>query len=272
MEIDRHVRGGRVVPRRFDVAHGPPRRRGGNILRHVRPGLAGVARQLHQAVVGAGPDQSLLRGDSAIANTTPAYCTRVVGVSRPKLLRDLSLSVRSGLITCQLWPPLVVRCTCWVPTYTVVIVRRDRESECPVEAVLQISAGPDAWSGHTSTRAIWRLLSSKRFDGPADAPGAGCRSTRRMLSTGSGIAQPLSPPSIGVPESRVMRDRRRCRRAKLGSPPPHRGGCCSGRESRPILPVAVDVVRESGCPRRRDTSARPAEPCDSIHASGRALA
>ena len=48
--------------------------------------------------------------DSAIANTTPAYSTPMLsGVSPPELCwRDLSLSVRSGLITCQLWPPSVV--------------------------------------------------------------------------------------------------------------------------------------------------------------------
>src|ERR1700704_3067883 len=62
------------------------------------------------------------RGDSAIANTTPAYSTPTLsGVSPPdNCWRDLSLSVRSGLMTCQLCPPLVVRWTCWEPAYTVL--------------------------------------------------------------------------------------------------------------------------------------------------------
>ncbi len=61
-------------------------------------------------------------GDSAIANTTPAYSTPMLsGVSPPEsVCRALSFSVRSGLITCQLWPPFVVRCTYWMPAYTVL--------------------------------------------------------------------------------------------------------------------------------------------------------
>src|SRR5437588_12935713 len=56
-------------------------------------------------------------GDSAIANTTPAYSTPILsGVRPPEICRrDLSFNVRSGLISCQLWPPLVVRCTCCEP-------------------------------------------------------------------------------------------------------------------------------------------------------------
>src|SRR5438128_12132871 len=61
-------------------------------------------------------------GDSAMANTTPAYSTPMLsGVRPPEICcRDLSLSVRSGLISCQLWPALVVRCTCCEPAYTVL--------------------------------------------------------------------------------------------------------------------------------------------------------
>src|SRR5262249_4343302 len=53
-------------------------------------------------------------GDSEIANTTPAYSTPMLsGVRPPELCwRLLALSVRSGLISCQLWPPSVVWCTC----------------------------------------------------------------------------------------------------------------------------------------------------------------
>ena len=62
-------------------------------------------------------------GDSAIPNTTPAYSTPMLSpVSPPEsTMRLWSLSVRSGLITSQLWPPLRVRCTCWLPTYTLLL-------------------------------------------------------------------------------------------------------------------------------------------------------
>src|SRR3954471_9318837 len=61
-------------------------------------------------------------GDSVIANTTPAYSTPTLsGVSPPEgCWRDLSLSVRSGLIVCQVCPPLDVRWTCCEPAYTTL--------------------------------------------------------------------------------------------------------------------------------------------------------
>src|SRR6266511_5277962 len=61
-----------------------------------------------------------LRGDSAMANTTPAYSTPMLSGVRPPEICCLllSFSVRSGLITCQLLPPSVVMCTTWLPAYT----------------------------------------------------------------------------------------------------------------------------------------------------------
>src|SRR3990170_8881852 len=60
--------------------------------------------------------------DSAIAITVKAYSTPMLSpVSPPEnCCRVLSFVDRSGLITCQLWPRLVVRWTCWLPTYTVL--------------------------------------------------------------------------------------------------------------------------------------------------------
>src|SRR5437764_5034364 len=61
-------------------------------------------------------------GDSAMANTTPAYSTPMLsGVRPPELpIRLLSLRVKSGLMICQLLPPSVVTCTNWLPTYTLL--------------------------------------------------------------------------------------------------------------------------------------------------------
>src|SRR3974390_283940 len=62
------------------------------------------------------------RGDSAIANTTPAYSTPTLsGVSPPdRCCGALSFRVRPGLMPAHVWPPFVVRCTCWEPAYTVL--------------------------------------------------------------------------------------------------------------------------------------------------------
>src|SRR5215467_13082004 len=61
-------------------------------------------------------------GDSAMAKTTPAYSTPMLsGVRPPELpIRVLSLRVRSGLMICQLFPPSVVTCRYWLPTYTLL--------------------------------------------------------------------------------------------------------------------------------------------------------
>src|SRR5215469_9747716 len=52
-------------------------------------------------------------GDSAIANTTPAYSTPMLSKVSPPLGPILlrSFSVRSGLMTCQELPPSLVACT-----------------------------------------------------------------------------------------------------------------------------------------------------------------
>src|SRR5688572_6679922 len=62
------------------------------------------------------------RRDSAIAITVNAYSTPMLSPVRPpeNCCRALSFVERSGLITSQLCPRLVVRCTCWLPTYTVL--------------------------------------------------------------------------------------------------------------------------------------------------------
>ena len=56
--------------------------------------------------------------DSAIAITDERVLDADVVAGEParKLLAGLVVGDRSGLITSQLWPRFVVRCTCWLPT------------------------------------------------------------------------------------------------------------------------------------------------------------
>src|SRR6266849_257661 len=56
-------------------------------------------------------------GDSAIAIKVPPYSGPMLSPVRPPEGPSLLLSfrVRSGLITCQLCPPLTVVCTYWLP-------------------------------------------------------------------------------------------------------------------------------------------------------------
>src|SRR5215471_9177417 len=94
-------------------------------------------------------------GDSAMANTVPAYSTPILsGVSPPEIpCRLLSLRVRSGLITCQLFPPSVVTCTNWLPTYTLLwscgemVIGNSQLKRYLTSAAL----APETSSGQTST-------------------------------------------------------------------------------------------------------------------------
>ena len=60
--VDDDVSHRRVERRRLDHLDRGPLRQAGQVLGHVRPGLAGVARNVNQAVVGADPDQAFFLG------------------------------------------------------------------------------------------------------------------------------------------------------------------------------------------------------------------
>src|SRR6266852_1280635 len=98
-------------------------------------------------------------GDSAIANTVPAYSTPILsGVSPPEIcIRFLSFRVRSGLMICQLLPPSVVTCTYWLPTYTLLWSCGEMVTGNSQLNLYFTSAAlaPDTVSGHTSTSRAW---------------------------------------------------------------------------------------------------------------------
>src|SRR5215470_18705093 len=105
-------------------------------------------------------------GDSAMANTTPAYSTPMLsGVRPPELpIRLLSLRVKSGLMICQLLPPSEVTCTYWLPTYTLLWSCGEiATGNSQLKRYLTSAAvAPETVSGQTSTSRYWRLRSSKR--------------------------------------------------------------------------------------------------------------
>src|SRR6185437_4544809 len=99
-------------------------------------------------------------GDSAIANSVQQYSTPRLSSVRPPELCILAVSavVKSGLITLHVWPPAVVRCTYWLPTWTVLWSQGERAIGCvQFQRYLALSAGPSsARSGHGSTE--WDCL------------------------------------------------------------------------------------------------------------------
>src|SRR6185437_66656 len=91
-------------------------------------------------------------GDSAMANRVQQYSTpRLSSVRPPELcIVAVSFVVRSGLITLHVLPPSVVRCTYWLPTYTVLWSNGESASGCvQFQRYLALSAGESRErSGH----------------------------------------------------------------------------------------------------------------------------
>src|SRR5437660_7820333 len=102
-------------------------------------------------------------GDSAIAKTTLPYSTPMLsGVRPPELCWWLlSFVERSGLISCQLWPPSVDWCTCWLPMYSLLRSCGEiANGAVHTKRYFRSAGGPFDCSGHTSTSRICRRLSS----------------------------------------------------------------------------------------------------------------
>src|SRR6266850_5439169 len=63
---------------------------------------------------------------------------------------------------------------------------------------------PLLWSGHTSTLRPWPVVRLKRSTMPPTLPDPEALDQMMLLSTGSGVAQPLSPPPTGCQALRGM--------------------------------------------------------------------
>src|SRR5215469_1092068 len=169
-------------------------------------------------------------GDSAMANTTPAYSTPMLsGVRPPELtIRVLSLRVRSGLMICQLLPPSVVTCTNWLPTYTLLWSWGEMAiGNSQLKRYFTSAAGaPATYSGHTSTSRSWCVRSSKRVTVPPMLPDPVPVDQMMLLSTGSGTAKPLSPPATGCHAPRGMLLPKKPPNCRLLLGPRHDGPSC----------------------------------------------
>src|SRR2546428_3666069 len=137
-------------------------------------------------------------GDSAIAITTHAYSTPMLsGVSPPEICcLALSLVVRSALITFQEFPPSVVRWTNWLPAYSVFRSCGDMWNGIVQLNRYLMSAGghPSGLSGQISTLRDMPVFVLCRTTMPPTLPEPDAVDQTSVGSTGSGVANPLSPP------------------------------------------------------------------------------
>ena len=129
------------MARRFHVADRAPRRQVGDVLRDVRPGLAAVPRQLQQAVVRAGPDDSRLfwrfcnREDDAPVLDPDVVGRQAAGALLPALV--VQREVRTDLLPALTAVGRLVHVLA-ADVDSVPIVRRDRKRRRPHESILQI--------------------------------------------------------------------------------------------------------------------------------------
>src|SRR5574339_997279 len=129
------------------------------------------------------------------------------GVRPPEIFcRLLSFVVRSGLIVCHDCPPFVVRCTCWLVTYSVLLSCGEiSNGNVHWKRYLSDSAGqPPVLCGHTSTLRMMRVRTSMRVTMPPRAPEPDALDQTMFGSLGSGVANPLSPPPTANQSPRAI--------------------------------------------------------------------
>src|SRR5688572_15587977 len=129
------------------------------------------------------------------------------GVRPPEIFcRLLSLVERSGLIVCQLWPPFVVRCTCWLVTNNVFgSCGENSTGNVHWKRYFNDSAGqPPVLCGQTSTFRTCRVRTSMRVTMPPRAPEPEALDHTTLGSFGSGVANPLSPPPTANQSPRAI--------------------------------------------------------------------
>src|SRR5215467_11637074 len=85
---------------------------------------------------------------------------------------------------------------------------------------------PTVDSGHTSTSRAWRFLSSKRATAPPTLPAPVPVDQMMLLSTGSGVAKPLSLPATGCQTLRVICEPKKPPNCKLLLGPRNDGPSC----------------------------------------------
>ncbi len=222
----------------------PHGRQPGQVLRDVGPGLAVVAGQLHQAVVGAGPDEAALPrrlGDAVDdAGVLDADVVRgeTAGAAHPRAV--VQRQVRTDDLPAL---PAVGRAVHVLAADVdgVAVVRRDLERRIPHEAVAQaVGRAVRLVRPHLDVAELApvSLRTARRCRRPCPTRRP---STRRCWSPWD----PASPSRFRRRRPRATsragcRGRRRSRRAD---------GCCSGRDrwARPACCRAR--CRESRCRR-----------------------
>src|SRR5439155_478390 len=136
-----------IETRGFDIGDSTPLGQSGDVGGHVGPALAAIARNLHQAVIGARPDDSRLPGrlgDSEY-HARVLYADIVAGEAARKLLPALVVSCEIG--TDDFPGVAAVGGDVDVLAADVnagMIVRRNGDGELPVEAVFQFGGSGSA--------------------------------------------------------------------------------------------------------------------------------
>ena len=213
VEVHGEVGRAGVVARRRDAAHRAPRRQAGQVLRDVGPGLAAVARELHQAVVGAGPDEPLLARrfgdaeDHARVLDADVVGREAAGAAHLRLV--VERQVRADHLPALAAVGRAVHVLA-ADVDRVVIVRRDVQRRVPHEAV-----------PHALGRAVRLVAATPRRCGTAAGSPRSARRCRRPCRSRRPWTRRCSSRSDRASPSRSRRRRPRAtsRAGCPGSPP-----------------------------------------------------
>src|SRR5262249_6493158 len=178
-EVNGHVSRGRIVARGFDVGERSPLRKVGNVFGEVRPGFAAVAGQLQQTIIGSSPDHAgVLRRFGNSEHHAGIFHANVVRCETAGAAHS-ALVVARQVRTDDL--PAVAAVGGYMhvlaaDVHLVMVVRRDRDRELPVEAILDFGGGRagDGFRPDLDV-AVLAVTFVKTGDVAADAAGAGAR-------------------------------------------------------------------------------------------------
>src|SRR5580692_5842365 len=205
MAVHRDVGGPGIVARGLNIAYCAPVQQVRNILRDIGPTFSSIPRDLNKAIVGARPNRAcFLRRLRDSENRPRVFHTDVVrsqpaGNSLPAFV--VSRQVRTDNL------PTVATVCCDVNKLAsyiklVVVVRRNRDGEFPIESVLRFRCGrscnifgPDL---DFSRLAIPFIKSCQRA---ADTPGARATGPDNVVVHRIGSREPAFASAHRMPDA-----------------------------------------------------------------------
>ena len=197
VRVDRNVGLAGDVARRFDATHGAERRQAVHVLADVIPASAVVPADVDQTVVRSGPDHALFQ--RRLGDREQYRGVRGTGVIRRETAR---LALQFGVVGGQVGADDLPGAAAVVGAMNVlaagvddvVVVRRDREREGPLESIANVACrpafgvvGPDADVLRVSSAQVIAFEDAVVAARPDDVAVGGVRNGPSRLAAADGM-------------------------------------------------------------------------------------